>query len=195
MLPHLIAELAAATPPPAPAAAPATAIVVRVGQGGEWFGPSLVLAASLLLDWTAVGPVALRDRVAAAGYYSAAVAMISIFAWDDDIQGWFGGSWSWQLTGSAIAAVMHCGLLVAAIGHRWKWTAGMAKRLGKLIHLEHGDSTANRINSVLMGWAVTAGASSVLARGPMASFVHFVARALTGFWSWLGNVLVTALGG
>jgi hypothetical protein len=196
---HLLAEIAAATPSPSPspgpAAAPAHALQVAVGQGGEWFGPCLVLALSLALDWSALGSTALRDRIAAAGYYAASVAMISIFAWDDDIQSWFGGSWSWQLTGSAIAAVMHVALALAMFGSRWKWSKGVSKKIREAIHMEHADSTANRINGTLLSSSVAAGASSVLARGPMAGFVHFVAAALTGFWAWLGNGAVHLLGG
>lgn len=191
-----LADLLAATPPPKPPpVAPAHPIAVRVGQGGEWFGPAVVLFVSLALDWSALGGAALRDRIAAAGYYASTLAMISIFEWQDDVQGWFGGSWSWQLTGSAIAAVLHLGLVIAMLGGRAKSLKGVSKKLRDVIHMEHADSTANRINSTLLTWAALAGTSSVLARGPMAGFVHLVGRALTGAWSWLANGVVTGLGG
>lgn len=192
---HLLAELAAATPPPKPVAAPAHPINVRVGQAGEWFGPFVVIFTSLALDWSALGQAALRDRVAAAGYYAGTVAVITIFGWTGTVQGWFAGSWSWQLAGSAAAAVMHICLIIAMFGSRAKTLKGMSKKLRDLIHMEHADSSANRINSTLLGWSVMAATSSMLARGPMAGFVHFVGSALTGIWAWLANIVVGGVGG
>jgi hypothetical protein len=195
---HVLGELAAATPPPKPpgvAAAPAHPINVRVGQAGEWFGPSVVIFASLALDWSALGQAALRDRIAAAGYYASTVAVISIFGWAATVQGWFNGSWSWQLAGSAIAAVLHVSLVIAMFGARAKTIKGMSKKIRDLIHMEHADSSANRINSTLLGWSVVAATSSVLARGPMAGFVHFVGTALTGIWAWLANIIIGWIGG
>jgi hypothetical protein len=189
---QLLGELAATPTPPV---APAVAVDVRVGQAGQWFGPTVVLFLSLALDWSALGNVAIRDRIAAAGYYAASLSMISIFDWSDDIQGWFGGSWSWQLLGSAVAAVMHIGLVLALLGQRLKWSAGMATWIGDRVHLMHKDSTANRINGVLLSWAVAAAASSVLARGDAASLTGLVARALTGAWSVLANWAIARLGG
>jgi hypothetical protein len=194
---NLLAEIAAASPSPAPPppVAPTHPIAVRVGQGGEWFGPCVVMFASLVLDWSALGGVALQDRIAAAGYYSATLAMISIFEWSDDVQGWFGGSWSWKLTGSTIAAVLHVGLVIAMIGARSKWFKGVSKKIRDVIHMEHADSTANRINGTLLTWAAMAGTSSVLARGPITGFINLVGHILTGAWSWLANGLVGLLGG
>jgi len=192
---HLLAELAAATPTPHPAAAPAVTVAVHVGQAGEWFGPVVVLVAALILDWSALGSVALRDRIAVAGYYSAALSMISIFGWQHTVQGWFDGSWSWQLAGSALAFIAHAGLVLAMIGSRFKWSGALATKVHGLIHMQHKDSTANRINGTLLGSSAMAAASSVLARGPLAGFVAFVAHILTGVWSWLAERIVTGLGG
>jgi len=184
---HLIAEAAAVAPP--------DPVVVRVGEWGEWFGPIFVLVASLVLDWSALGSVAIRDRIAAAGYYTAALSMISIFHWEATVQGWFGASPSWQLAGSALSFFMHAGLVIAMVGSRFKWSKGMAKKIREWMHMEHADSSANRINSTLMSWASAAAASSVLARGPLANFVHFVAQVLTGAWAVLTNAGVHGLGG
>lgn len=147
------------------------------------------------LDWSALGQAALRDRIAAAGYYAGTVAVISIFGWTATVQSWFSGSWSWELAGSAIAAAMHVSLVIAMLGARAKTLKGMSKKLRDLIHMEHADSSANRINSTLLGWSVAAATSSVLARGPMAGFVHFVGAALTGIWAWLANVIIGWIGG
>lgn len=187
-------DVLAATPPPRPTA-PATAVSIRVGQAGEWFGPTLVLAAALILDWTALGQVAIRDRIAAAGYYAATISMIGIFNWSKDIQDWFAGSWSWQLAGSALAFIAHLGLVLAMIGRRFKWSAGLAKAIHKLIHMEHADSTANRINGTLLGSSAIAAATSVLARGPLAGFTHWVADHITGIWAWIAERIITGLGG
>lgn len=182
--------LLAAVPPPSPP----VAVTVHTGQSGEWFGPIIVLVTALILDWSALGPVSPRDRLACAGYYSSGLSVISIFGWASVIQSWF-TSWSWQLGGSAVAFLAHLGLVLAFFGTRLKPVSGIATKVMEFIHLEHKDSSANRINTTLMTWSFLAAASSVLARGPLSWFTVGVAHGLTGLWSWLGNILVSGLGG
>lgn len=179
----------------APEPSPAIGVDVATGQAGEWFGPLFVLALAVALDWSAIGGNALRDRIAALGYYSATVSIISIYEWSDEVQAWFGGSWSWKITGSTIAAVVHLALVVVMIGTRNKWTAPVAGGIAKAIHIDSADSKAQRINTTLLAASVLAGTTSVLARGDIGGWVHNLATFITGMWSVIANFLIHRLGG
>lgn len=182
-------------PRPRPTIAPAEPVQVAVGEVGEWFGPVLVFAAAFGLDWSALGSHSLRDKIAMLGYYAGTVSAISIFEWEDDVQGWFDASWSWNLTGAVIASVLHLCVLLAMFGTRIKWLSGLGKRVCDLAHIDSKDSSANRINTTLMMWSIAAGASSVLARGPSAGPIHWLGTLITGLWGWLANGLITLHGG
>lgn len=179
----------------APEPSPAIGVDVATGQAGEWFGPLFVLALAVALDWSALGSNALRDRIAALGYYSATVSIISIYSWSDEVQGWFGGSWSWKITGSAIAAGVHLALVLVMIGTRFKWSAAVAGWIANTIHIDSADSKAQRINTTLLTASVIAGASSVLARGFIGGRVHDLATVITGLWSAIANLVINLLGG
>jgi len=172
-----------------------SAVNIASGHPSEWFGPAVVASIALALDWSAIGSNALRDRVAALGYYAATTSIISIYGWEGAIRGWFAGSWSWTLTGALIAAIMHAGLVLALVGQYSKTTSSIAKRVSKIAHIDHADSSATRINSTLLWTAVLAGMSSVLARGPLGDVVTQISTMITGMWSAIGTALVNGLGG
>jgi|WetSurMetagenome_2_1015567.scaffolds.fasta_scaffold512429_2 hypothetical protein len=162
---------------------------------GKWFGPILMFAASFLLDYSAIGSNAFRDRIAAAGYYAATAGLIAIYKWEGVIQGWFSADSDWKLAGSAIAALLHIGLVLAMIGDKLKGTAQISKKIHSLIGLNSKDSGENKINMTLLRWSIFAAASSVLARGPIGGFVVWVGGLLTGIWTWIASAITNGIGG
>jgi hypothetical protein len=197
---HMAVELLAATPTPSPTGggkpvAPADSVSITIGQTAEWFGPALVLAMAWLLDASAYGSHSARDRIASTAVYAGMVALISIYGWSDDIQGWFGGSYSWKLAGSAIAFVAHAAFLIAVFGENNENLKRPSKWIGGKFGFDGELSGKNRINTRLWWWATGCAATSVLARGAAGSAVHLVAYAITGIWAGIAVAATHFLGG
>lgn len=202
-LAHLAAELLAATPTPSPTGtkaaadgvAPAEAAKMVIGQTAEWFGPTLVYVFAWILDATALGTHSMRDRIAASAVYAASVAMISIYDWSDDIQGWFGGSYSWKLTGSLIAFLAHAAFVAVLLGEYWEKSKKPSKWLSGKYGIDGEVSKQNRINTKLWWISGLTAMTSVLSRGDSAVIVHWIAERLTGIWAGLATWGVHRLGG
>lgn len=195
---HLLGELAAATPvpTPSPTVAPAAPVEVKVGETGEWFGPTVFVIVSLLIDATAAGASAKRDRLAAVGSYVATLGFISIYGWSETIQGWFGGSWSWQLTGSAIALLAHLAFVAVLLGDKTKATKRIGTWLGGKVGFDsEAGNAVGRINTKLHAYAAAAACTYVLARGDFAAVPHTIGKVLTGAGAIFVNWLIDRLGG
>ena len=204
---------ALAAPPPIGPALPAPA---HIGPVGEWFLPALIIAIALGLDATAVGGAAKRDRIAAALTYTGALGFIAVYGWATTIQGWVGDSWSWRITGSAVAWVVHAGLVVVLVGP-WiektkKQSAWLSSRVGVTVVAAAGASSAaptarpagdgsgpsaavGRVNTKLHLWAAAAACTYVLARGDAAWVPEHVGKLLTTVSGALGMWVVARLGG
>lgn len=186
----LAAILAAPTPGP-PLPAPAS-----VGPVGEWFLPAVVIGLALLLDATAAGPAAKRDRVAAALTYTGTLGMISVYGWADDIQSWIGSSWSMTVAGSALAFLAHVALLLVLAGDRFGPTKRIAAWLQGRACFDHKDGNAvGRLNSGLHLRAAVVACTYVLARGDAAVVPKSIGTALTHASGLLGMWAVHKLGG
>lgn len=201
---HLAVELLAATPTPSPtgaagavskAVAPAEAAKLTIGKTAEWFGPTLVYVFAWVLDATAFGTHSIRDRIAASAVYAASLAMIAIYGWSDDIQGWFGGSYSWHLAGSGIAFLAHVAFVWVLLGEYWEKSKKQAKWLAGKYGIDGEMSKQNRINTKLWWCAGLTAMTSVLARGDAGKLVHMIANLLTGIWAGLAEWGVQRLGG
>jgi hypothetical protein len=162
---------------------------------GKWFGPILMFAIAFTLDYSAIGNNAFRDRFASIGYYAATASLIAIYGWEGVIQGWFSADNDWKLAGSAIAALLHIGLVLAMIGDKLKGTAQISKKIHTVIGLGGKESGENKINMTLLRWSIFAAASSVLARGPIGGFVVWVGGLLTGIWTWVAHAITNGIGG
>jgi hypothetical protein len=199
---HLYRLVAAVTPTPNPppggpkTVAPAAPIRVKVGEVGEWFGPTAVLAVALILDATAAGSGAKRDRVAAALTYCATLGYISIYGWSDDVQGWFAGSWSMKLTGSIISFLAHAALIAIMIGDGSKWTKRINGWLGPRVGIGSADGEAvGKLNTKLHMAAAVAAMTYVLARGDAAVVPHTIGDTLTGASAVAVGWMIERLGG
>lgn len=198
-----VLDILAATPVPvpkpstAPTADPALPAVVKIGPADEWFGPTLVLAISLIVDASVIGKQPTRREVASfIGTYCATLGFISIYGWSDDVQSWFGGSWSWQLTGSALAVLAHIvfGALIVGEGH--DWSKRIAAKAGPRVGFGSKDSTAvGRICTKLHVAAAMCACTYVLARGPLAFIPHKIGSTLSAGVAQVIRLLIHGLGG
>lgn len=193
---HAAAVLAAAQPP----IAPPISVNARIGQAGQWFGPAVLVAIAILIDATAVGKEAKRDRVAALLTYTATLGFISIYGWSRTIQGWFSGSWSWQLTGSAISLIAHLALLAVLLGEMGKKQESTLKRLngwiGPRVGIGSEDSKAvGRINTKLHLCAAATAMTFVLGRGDSVAVQHAIGSFTTGAGAVVVNWTIGRLGG
>jgi hypothetical protein len=199
--------------PPLPAPA-------HVGPVGEWFLPAVIIGIALILDATAVGGAAKRDRIAAALTYTGALGFIAVYRWAATIQGWVGDSWSWRITGSAISLLVHAGLVIVLIGP-WiektkKQSAWLSSKVGVTVGAGRKDSpvvvsnarpagpagdgsgpsaAVGRLNTKLHLWAAVAACTYVLARGDAAQVPKAIGSLLTGVSGALGMWVVARLGG
>lgn len=188
----MLAGLLAAAPTPGPPLpAPAS-----VGPVGEWLLPAVIIGLALLLDATAAGPAAKRDRVAAALTYTGTLGLISVYGWSDDIQGWMGSSWSWTIVGSAIAFLAHVALVLVLVGDRFERTKRISAWLQGKACFDHKDGNAvGRLNSGLHLRAAAVACTYVLARGDAAALPKGVGGVLTHVSGVVVMAIVRKLGG
>jgi hypothetical protein len=188
--------LLAAQPP----IAPPISVDARIGQAGQWFGPAVLFAIAILIDATAAGKEAKRDRAGALLTYTATLGFISIYGWSKAIQGWFSWSWSWQLTGSAISLLAHLALIAVLFGDFAKKQESTLKRLngwlGPKIGIGSEDSKAvGRINTKLHLWAAATAMTFVLGRGDIVFIQSTIGSITTGAGAAVVNFTIGRLGG
>lgn len=213
---QLLAEVAAASPPPAPPlVGPALPAPSHVGPVGEWFLPAVIIGIAIALDATKGGAAAKRDRVAVALTYAGTLGLISVYGWAHTIQGWVGDTWSWRITGSAIAFAVHVCLAVVLVGP-WvekvqRQSAWLSAKVGVGGGSSSGGTTSRsattgrtapasggavgKLNTKLHLWAVAAACTYVLARGDAARFPELVGTVLTGISGAIGMWVVARFGG
>lgn len=192
----IAALIAAATPP----IAPPIDVHARIGQPGQWFGPAVLVAVALIVDATAAGSVAKRDRLAAIATYTAGLGFISIYGWSRDIQRWFDGSWSLQLTGSAISVLVHVAFLVVLLGDFTKKQESTVKRFSLWAAPRAGigspDSLAvGRLNTKLHVSAFAVAMTYTLGRGDITVIQRAIGNATTTAGSAVVNFVIDRLGG
>ncbi|MDQ1249627.1 MAG: hypothetical protein QG597_4002 [Actinomycetota bacterium] len=197
----VVNTIAAVTPSPSPtdtgpALAPAAPMKIKVGEVGQWFGPAIVLVIAIGIDFSAAGDAAKRDRIAAVFTYCSALGFISIYRWSEAIQGWFDDSWSWALTGSALAVIAHVLFVAILIGDASKRTKRVSAKLGPLVGIASKESNAvGKFNTRLHIAAVITAATCVLARGDSAWIPHTIGRVLCGASALVVNWVIDRLGG
>jgi hypothetical protein len=137
----------------------------------------LITAVSLLIDWSAAGPTALRDRIAAIGYLAATLGWldtIGFAAWEATAVSGLGHTarnlWS---MGSAVPAILWFFAMAPAlpifgrvgqITFRVNWTGrgrGKGKSKGKSASGDES-SSAERINTNLLVWSAAVAAAAPL---------------------------------
>lgn len=186
---QMLAEQTIAPSPPLPAPA-------RIGPAGEWLLPGLVIGLGLILDATAAGSTAHRDRVAAVCTYTGFLGLISIYGWESSIRGWIGTSWSWVVAGSGVAVLMHVALVVVLVGDAHGATKRVGAAVGKRAGFGSADSNAvGKINTKLHVWAIAAACSYVLSRGASSWIPRQIGESLTHVSANVGGWLVHWLGG
>jgi hypothetical protein len=165
--------------------------VVTIGKTGEWVGPLVVGLLAGLLDYSAAGPVALRDRVAVMGYYACTVSMSAVLGWTGYIRGEV-QDYNWLMIGALISLVAHGALLVVFLGR----PKTLAKALSKPLRWNSADSNAVKINQTLLGWTVTAGLAAPLSGTQgFGHLVDGIAGVTTGAWSSIVTAVLHWLGG
>lgn len=188
----MLAAILAAAPVPGPP----VPLPPSVGPVGEWFLPAVIIGMALGLDASAAGAAAKRDRLAAGLTYTGALGLIAVYQWADEIQGWFGESWSWRVFGSAISVLAHAGLVVVLLGEYMEKTKRIAAFLGPKVGVDGKmSSQVGKINTKLHLWATAAACSYVLARGDAGALPGFIGTSLTGISGALGMWVVHRLGG
>lgn len=170
----------------------AAAIALGVGHTGTWVGPLLVGAAAGLLDYSAAGPAAVRDRIAVAGYYASAVSFAELTGWTPWIRATV-ATYDWRMVGALANLITVGALLIVWVG-RPKAVAG---QLGAKIGFgTTGSKAAAKINQTLLGWTVAAALTSPMAgTGGWGSVVDWITTATTGMWSAIVRALLSGLGG
>lgn len=170
----------------------AVVAAVNVGQAGAWVGPVLVGGAAAGLDYTAAGPVAVRDRIAVMGYYASAISFVYLLGFSGWITGMVDPDYNWRMLGALVSLVAHGALLVCFFG----WPKALAKALAKRLKWTGADSQAAKINQTLLGWTVVAACSSPLSgSGGWGTVVSAIARTTTGVWGSLASAIFKWLGG
>lgn len=208
--------------PPLPPIDPGLSAPTQGTPGGQWILPALIMFVSIAIDWSAVGSAAKRDRLAALLTYSATLAYISIFNLAPKIQS-IPKSWSALLAGSAIAFLVHLGFVVVLIGPYIERLKPLAARLSHMsgvgvtqrstsTDVEKYDpavaargrttgvartrtSHVGKINTKLHMWAIFAGCTYVLARGPLAMFTQYVGTSITTVSGTITRTILHGLGG
>ncbi len=212
--------------PPLPPIDPALKAPTQGTPGGQWILPGIIILISIILDWSAIGNAAKRDRVAALLTYSATLAYISIFNLAPKIQG-IPKSWSALLAGSAIAFIVHLGFVIVLIGPYIEKLKPLATKLSHMsgVGVEYrststdvepytgntgastrGTRTARgaragqtsgvgRLNTKLHMWAIFAGCTYVLARGPLAVFTQYVGTTIATVSGTITRTIMHGLGG
>jgi hypothetical protein len=201
---------------PGPQVGPALPAPARVGPVGEWFLPALIIGIALLIDATALGAAAKRDRFAAAMTYTGTIGFIGVYGWANDIQGWLGDTWSWRVAGSAVSVLAHAALVIVLVGDRIDRTKRLNAWLSGRVGVAAGGSggqprtgasaaggatttassgNVGKINTKLHLWAAAAACTYVLARGDAAAIPRAIGTTLTTASGALGMWIVARLGG
>ena len=136
---------------PLTATAPVLTIqtVVSVGQTGAWVGPLLVGLAAAALDYSAVGPHAMRDRVAVAGYYASAISFVYLLG----LAGWEKttfADYNWRMIGACASLATHGALLLAMFGTLIGPTRTLAKSMQAKVKFATEASGMTKVNQPLL---------------------------------------------
>jgi hypothetical protein len=170
--------------------------VVSIGQAGAWVGPLLVGLTAAALDYSAVGPHAMRDRLAVAGYYAAAISFVYLLGLATWEQAMF-SDYNWRMLGAVASLITHGALLLAMFGTLIGPTRTLAKSLQARVKFAVAEvSGATKINQPLLGWTIAAAVTAPLAGDAgWGGFVAGIASATTGLWSGVVSVVMHWLGG
>lgn len=198
---HVLAELAAATPTPTPPDVPLPGLPVlpdlsglphsqpvTIGQSGAWIGPLALGLLAGLLDYSAAGSGALRDRVAVVGYYASAVSMFAILGlrWTPS------ADYSWRMAFAVASLITHGALLICWLGR----PTAVAKQLSKKLAFNSGASSSAKINQTLLGWTVAAAFTAPLSGNQgWGRVVDTIVTATTGAGAVVLNSVFKWLGG
>jgi hypothetical protein len=168
---------------------------VSVGQTGAWVGPLLVGAVAGALDYSAIGPHAMRDRLAVIGYYASAVSFVHLFGlaeWERSVI----TDYNWRMIGALASLVTHSALLLAMFGSRIAWTRAIAAAVAARLKFDSEASKAVKVNTALVGWSVTAAAVAPLSgRAGWGAVVDWIGGATTGLWSVIVGFILSWFGG
>jgi hypothetical protein len=169
--------------------------VVSIGQTGAWVGPLLVGLAAAALDYSAIGPHAMRDRFAVAGYYAAAISfvyLLGLATWEQRVF----SDYNWRMLGAVASLITHGALLLAMFGDLFGPTRALARNVQSRVKFATESSGLTKVNQPLLGWTVAAAASAPLAgTSGWGGVVAWIASATTGLWSGLVSVVMHWLGG
>jgi hypothetical protein len=170
--------------------------VVSVGQAGAWIGPLLVGLAAAVLDYSAIGPHAMRDRLAVAGYYAAAISFVYLLGLATWEQSAF-HDYNWRMLGAVASLITHGALLLAMFGTIIGPTRTLAKNVQARVKFAVAETSgATKVNQPLLGWTVAAAVTAPLSgTSGWGGFVAGIASATTGLWSGIVSVVMSWLGG
>jgi hypothetical protein len=200
---HAAEQLLAASPSPSPQpgatavtrdAAAAAAGIVRVGDPGGWIGPLIIGAAAGFLDHSAVGPHAMRDRVAVIGYYACGISFSYLLGFAEWEQGLTDPNW--RMAWAVVSLVTHGALLLAMFGQYFGWTQKLQAWAAKRLQFAGTKSAAIGINGTLLGWTLAAvGTAPLSGHGGWGAVVEEIAYGCTSIWGVILAALETWLGG
>jgi hypothetical protein len=162
---------------------------------GKWIGPVVIFALAFALDYSAIGNNAFRDRIAAGGYYAAALGMIYIYRWQVSIRELLPSDNNWILLGSGFSVLLHAGLVLAMVGSVFKGTSQVSRKIGSTVGIGGKASGENRINTTLLYWSIGTAASLALARGPLGGIALYIGSAITDIWVNIASAFVDGIGG
>jgi len=169
----------------------ATADVGPIGQPGSWVGPLAFGLLAGVLDYSAAGPSAIRDRVAVVGYYASAVsfaALLGLSDWMRDTT----TAYDWRMAAAIASLITHGALIVVWVG----WPKPFAKQLAKTVQWGGAASSAAKINQTLLGWTIAAAITAPMAGDQgWGTVVDGIASMTTGLWSALAGAILGWLGG
>jgi hypothetical protein len=205
---HMAVELLAATPTPSPTGSPApgatattrdaaaaAAGIVRVGQPGGWFGPAVVGLIAGLLDYSAFGPHAMRDRVAVIGYYACGISFSYLLGFAQWEQAQITTP-DWRMAWGVVSLITHGALLLAMFGHFFEWTKKVAEKIAKRLQFAGTKSAAIAINGTLLSWTLAAVATAPMSgKAGWGYVVQEIAYGCTSVWGLIVGVLEAWLGG
>ena len=169
---------------------------VSIGRAGAWVGPLLVGLAAAGLDYSAVGPHAMRDRFAVAGYYAAAISfvyLLGLATWEESAF----GDYNWRMLGAVASLITHGALLLAMFGSLIGPTRTLATTMQAKVKFASADASgATKINQKLLGWTVGAALTAPLSgNAGWGGLVSGIASATTGIWGSVVSAVMHFLGG
>jgi hypothetical protein len=168
---------------------------IDVGRAGTWVGPLLVGAAAGALDYSAIGPHAMRDRLAVIGYYASAVSFVHLLGlaeWERSMV----TDYNWRMIGALASLITHGALLLAMFGGRLAWTKALAAAVAGRLKFDSEASKAAKVNTALVGWAVAAAVAAPLSgQAGWGAVVDWIGGATTGMWSGIARFILSWFGG